>query len=198
MTALGDKAVQLAQGLIRCESVTPDDAGAIDVLIEALKPARFTFWRLTFKDDGHAAGRQSLRPHRRGSAASLLRRAYRRGAAGRRGSCGPIRPSPPRSPTGCLYGRGAADMKGAIACFAAAALDYVKSQRARARRLDHAADHRRRGRTGHQRHAQGAGLDEGPRRAARPLPRRRADQCQAHRRGDQDRPARQPERPARR
>jgi succinyl-diaminopimelate desuccinylase len=48
MTALGDKAVQLAQGLIRCESVTPKDAGALAVLIETLKPARFTFWRLTF------------------------------------------------------------------------------------------------------------------------------------------------------
>ena len=30
MTALGDKAVQLAQGLIRCESVTPNDAGALE------------------------------------------------------------------------------------------------------------------------------------------------------------------------
>ena len=51
MTALGDKAVQLAQGLIRCESITPNDAGALEVLIETLKPARFTFWRLTFKDE---------------------------------------------------------------------------------------------------------------------------------------------------
>jgi len=40
MTALGDKAIQLAQSLIRCESVTPADAGALDVLIQALKPAR--------------------------------------------------------------------------------------------------------------------------------------------------------------
>ncbi|MGH9811014.1 MAG: succinyl-diaminopimelate desuccinylase, partial [Terriglobia bacterium] len=38
---LGDKAVALAQSLIRCESVTPRDAGAIEVLIHALKPARF-------------------------------------------------------------------------------------------------------------------------------------------------------------
>ena len=50
MTALGDRALQLAQSLIRCESVTPADAGALDVLIAALKPARFTFWRLNFKD----------------------------------------------------------------------------------------------------------------------------------------------------
>ena len=51
MTALGDKAVQLSQSLIRCESVTPADAGALDVLIQALKPGRFTFWRLNFKDE---------------------------------------------------------------------------------------------------------------------------------------------------
>ena len=69
-----------------------------------------------------------------------------------------------------------------------------QEQRPRARRLDLAAHHRRRGRSGHQRHAQGAGLDEGARRAARPLSGRRAHQRQAHRRGDQDRPARQPER----
>src|SRR5262245_63476931 len=49
--ALGDKALQIAQSLIACESVTPEDAGALEVLISALKPARFTFWRLNFKDE---------------------------------------------------------------------------------------------------------------------------------------------------
>ena len=52
MTALGEKAVALAQSLIRCESVTPRDAGAIEVLVQALKPARFTCEKLTFSEGG--------------------------------------------------------------------------------------------------------------------------------------------------
>ena len=37
------------------------------------------------------------------------------------------RPSAPRSPAVSLYGRGAADMKGGVACFLAAALDYLNA-----------------------------------------------------------------------
>ena len=51
MSSLGDKAVAIAQSLIRCESITPADAGALDALAEALKPARFAVERLTFKDE---------------------------------------------------------------------------------------------------------------------------------------------------
>ena len=132
MTALGDKALQLAQGLIRCESVTPADAGALDVLIDALKPARFTFWRLNFKDEGTPP----------------VDNLYARIGEGPPNLCfaGHVDVVPPGDPEqwsrppfaaevadGVLYGRGASDMKGAIACFVAAALDYVKS---RGRELD--------------------------------------------------------------
>jgi succinyl-diaminopimelate desuccinylase len=132
MTALGDKALQLAQGLIRCESVTPTDAGALDVLIEAVKPARFTVWRLNFKDDGTPP----------------VDNLYARIGDGPPNLCfaGHVDVVPPGDATqwthppfaaevadGRLYGRGASDMKGAIACFVAAALDYAKS---RGRELD--------------------------------------------------------------
>ncbi len=132
MTALGDKAVQLAQGLIRCESVTPNDAGALEVLIETLKPARFTFWRLTFKDENTPP----------------VDNLFARIGEGPPHLCfaGHVDVVPPGEAKlwshppfaaeiadGRLYGRGAADMKGAIACFTAAALDYVKS---RGRELD--------------------------------------------------------------
>ena len=132
MTTLGDKAVQLAQSLIRCESVTPADAGALDVLIDALKPARFAFWRLNFKDEGTPP----------------VDNLYARVGDGPPHLCfaGHVDVVPPGDSAlwhhppfdaeiadGLLYGRGASDMKGAIACFTAAALDYVRS---RGRELD--------------------------------------------------------------
>jgi succinyl-diaminopimelate desuccinylase len=132
MTALGDKALQLAQSLIRCESITPEDAGALDVLIQALKPARFTVWRLNFKDEGTPP----------------VDNLYARIGEGPPNLCfaGHVDVVPPGDAAswshppfaaeiadGRLYGRGASDMKGAIACFVAAALDYAKS---RGRELD--------------------------------------------------------------
>ena len=127
MTALGDKALQIARDLIRCESVTPADAGALDVVIQALKPARFTFWRLNFKDD----------------TSPPVDNLYARVGEGPPHLCfaGHVDVVPPGDPAlwghppfaaeiadSRLYGRGASDMKGAIACFTAAALDYVKSR----------------------------------------------------------------------
>ena len=127
MTALGDKAVQLAQSLIRCESITPEDAGALDVLIQTLKPARFTFWRLNFKEEGTPP----------------IDNLYARIGDGPPHLCfaGHVDVVPPGDAKlwshppfaaeiegDLLYGRGAADMKGAIACFTAAALDYVKGR----------------------------------------------------------------------
>ena len=67
---------------------------------------------------------------------------------------------------GVLYGRGAADMKGGVACFLAAALDYLQGQRRPEARLALLPDHRRRGIGCHQRHAQAAGLAQGARRDA--------------------------------
>ena len=127
MTALGDKAVQLAQSLIRCESITPADAGALDVIIQALRPARFTFWRLNFKDEDTPP----------------VDNLFARVGEGPPHLCfaGHVDVVPPGDArlwshppfaaeiaSGLLYGRGAADMKGAIACFTAAALDYVKGR----------------------------------------------------------------------
>ena len=103
----------LAQALIRCASVTPADAGAQDVLAGALERLGFTVTRLRF---GAIENLFARARHRR--AASLLRRPYRRGAGGRGGwradpFAGEVR-------DGVLYGRGACDMKGAIAAFVAA------------------------------------------------------------------------------
>jgi len=126
MTPLGDKALALAQNLIRCESVTPRDGGAIEVLIQTLKPGRFLCERLRF-----------------GEGAEAVDNLYARIGEGPPHLCfaGHTDVVPPgdlklwRHPPfaanalgGVLYGRGASDMKGAIACFVAAALDYAKSR----------------------------------------------------------------------
>jgi succinyl-diaminopimelate desuccinylase len=127
MSTIGDKAVAIAQGLIRCESVTPADAGALEALAEALKPARFAIERLTFKDEGSPpidnlfarigdgpphlcfAGHTDVVPP--GDAKLWAHPPFAAEIA-----------------DGRLYGRGASDMKGAVACFAAAAIDYAKTR----------------------------------------------------------------------
>ncbi|MEO1173070.1 MAG: succinyl-diaminopimelate desuccinylase, partial [Myxococcota bacterium] len=109
--------VSLAQALIRRPSVTPADAGAIDVLIEALEPLGFECHSLTFQSDG----------------APPIRNLYaRRGQAGRNlcfaghtdvvpvGEGWTTDPFAGEVRDGRLFGRGAVDMKGAIAAFVAA------------------------------------------------------------------------------
>ena len=90
---------------------------------------------------------------------------------------------------GVLHGRGAADMKsrrGGVHCGG-----FRSDEERRAQGLDQPAHHRRRGRHRDQRHQGGARLDEGERRAHRPLPGGRADLDRARRRHAEDRAARQ-------
>ena len=111
--------VQFAADLIRCPSVTPADAGALDVLERALTDLGFACTRLPFEEDGtdrvdnlyarlgnegpHIcfAGHTDVVPV--GAEADWQVDPF----------AGEIREQ-------CLWGRGAADMKGAIAAFVAA------------------------------------------------------------------------------
>ena len=127
MTTLGEKAVALAQGLIRCPSVTPEDAGALDVLTEPLGKARFVCDRLTFTETGTAPIDNLVARIGEGPPHLCF--------AGHTDVVPPGDKSlwshPPfdaEIADGVLYGRGASDMKGAIACFVTAALDYSKAK----------------------------------------------------------------------
>ncbi len=127
MTTLGEKAVALAQDLIRCASVTPRDEGALQVLIEPLEKARFTCDRLTFSEEGT--------PDVDNLVARLGDGPPHLCFAGHTDVVPPgdkaLWTHPPFAAEiadGVLYGRGASDMKGAIACFVTAALDYSKSK----------------------------------------------------------------------
>lgn len=117
MTAAIDP-VALAQALVRCPSVTPADEGAMDVLQAALTGIGFTCWRMTIGDapDGPVenlfARRGSGGPHFAFAGHTDVVPA----GGGWKG-----KPFSGEIAGGLLYGRGAVDMKGAIAAFVAAA-----------------------------------------------------------------------------
>ncbi len=113
--------IALAQALIRCPSVTPADAGALGVIERALAAAGFSVHRMTFSEPGT--------PDVENLYARIGTREPNLCFAGHTDVVPPGLDSAWQHPPfgaaihdGSLYGRGAVDMKGAIACFMAAAL----------------------------------------------------------------------------
>jgi succinyl-diaminopimelate desuccinylase len=116
--------VAIARDLVRCRSVTPEEGGALAFLQGLLEQAGFTVHRAVFAEPGTApvdnlyariglakpnllfAGHTDVVPA--GNEASWSHPPFAGEVAGDK-----------------LYGRGAVDMKGGIACFVAAALDYL-------------------------------------------------------------------------
>ena len=102
----------LAQALIRCASVTPADDGAQGVLAAALERLGFTVHRLRFGDTENLfARRGTSAPHFCFAGHTDV---VPPGAAWDHG------PFAAEVADGALYGRGACDMKGAVAAFVAA------------------------------------------------------------------------------
>lgn len=110
-------ALALARDLIRRPSVTPLDAGALDVLAQALEPAGFRIVRRRFGEVENLYAR-------RGRAGPNFCFAGHTDVVpvGDRAAWS-VDPFAAEVRDGWLIGRGAADMKAAIACFAAAAID---------------------------------------------------------------------------
>jgi len=114
----------LTRDLIRCPSVTPAECGALAFLERTLQAAGFTVYRMTFSERG-AEDVENLYA-RIGTASPHLTFA---------GHTDVVPPGneaawahPPFSGEvagGELYGRGAVDMKGGIACALAAVLDHL-------------------------------------------------------------------------
>jgi succinyl-diaminopimelate desuccinylase len=116
--------VAIARDLIRCRSVTPDEGGALAYLQDLLARAGFEVHRAIFAEPGTApvdnlyarigtsrpdllfAGHTDVVPP--GNEGAWSHPPFAGEIAGER-----------------LYGRGAVDMKGGIACFVTAALDYL-------------------------------------------------------------------------
>ena len=109
----------LAQALIRCESVTPVDGGALDVLQGALRTLGFTCHRLPFEEPGTATVDNLYA--RRGDSRPNFCFAGHTDVVPTGDPAGWTRdPFAATVDDGVLYGRGASDMKGAIAAFIAA------------------------------------------------------------------------------
>jgi len=120
--------VELTRALVRCPSVTPNDAGALAVLEQALEPLGFACHRLKFSEAGTPD----------------VDNLYARLGSGRPHFCfaGHTDVVPPGELTawsagpfagdvidGRLVGRGAVDMKGAIGAFVAAADAFLADHR---------------------------------------------------------------------
>jgi succinyl-diaminopimelate desuccinylase len=116
--------VVIARDLVRCRSITPEEGGALGYLQALLTQAGFTVHRTIFAEPGTTpvenllarigtqkpnlvfAGHTDVVPA--GDTAAWRHPPFGGEIAGEQ-----------------LYGRGAVDMKGGIACFVAAALDYL-------------------------------------------------------------------------
>ena len=113
----------LARALIRCESVTPEDGGALDVLQRALQTLGFTCHRLPFEEPGTAPVDNLYA--RRGESRPNFCFAGHTDVVPTGDRAGWTRdPFAAVVEDGVLYGRGASDMKGAIAAFVAAAARF--------------------------------------------------------------------------
>jgi len=120
-------ALGLAKELIRCPSVTPADEGALDVLQSSLEPLGFTCHRMTFTEEGTPdvnnlyarlgseqpnfcyAGHTDVVPI--GNEANWT-----------------VDPFGSEVIDDVLYGRGATDMKGGIACFVAGMSKFLEKR----------------------------------------------------------------------
>ncbi len=115
----------LARDLIRKPSITPRDEGALDVLQAALSNLGFVCERMKFEGDG---GDPTDNLYARlGTAAPNFCFAGHTDVVPV-GDGWTTEPFAGQVIEGQLYGRGAADMKGAIAAFVAAAARFVKDQ----------------------------------------------------------------------
>jgi succinyl-diaminopimelate desuccinylase len=117
--------VEIARGLIRCRSVTPAEGGALTLLADILKGAGFEVHRVKFTEPGT--------PDVENLFAKIGSGAPHLAFAGHTDVVPPGDESRWKHPpfagevkNDVLYGRGAVDMKGAIASFVAAAIEHGK------------------------------------------------------------------------
>ena len=111
--------VKLLERLIACPSVTPEEAGALDLLEAELKGLGFAITRLRFEGDGSYPV-DNLFATRGAGGRRLLFAGHTDVVPPGDAAHWTADPFQPRIADGRIYGRGAADMKSGIAAFVAA------------------------------------------------------------------------------
>jgi succinyl-diaminopimelate desuccinylase len=120
--------VALAQALIRCESITPAEAGALTLLERTLERAGFQCHRMIFSEPG-TADVDNLYARFGSEGPNLCFAGHTDVVPPGDEEAWTAPPFAAEIRNGVLYGRGAADMKGAVACYVAAALQYLASHK---------------------------------------------------------------------
>jgi len=120
--------VELTQALIQRPSVTPVDAGALGVLEDALKPLGFDCHRLAYSQDG-TPDVDNLYARIGTTGPNLCFAGHTDVVPVGDEAAWTHPPFGAEIHDGVLFGRGAVDMKAAIACFASAAARYLGEQK---------------------------------------------------------------------
>ena len=113
--------VALTRELVRCPSVTPVEGGALAFLERTLKAAGFTVHRMTFREPG-AEDAENLYARIGTEAPNLMFAGHTDVVPPGDDAAWHHPPFGGEIANGELYGRGAVDMKGGIACSVAASL----------------------------------------------------------------------------
>ncbi len=116
--------LSLTQALIRCPSVTPEEAGALTLLEGLLERAGFNCHRLTFSEPG-TPDVENLYARIGSAAPNLCFAGHTDVVPPGDEAAWTLPPFSGEIRDDILYGRGAVDMKGGVACFVAAALRYL-------------------------------------------------------------------------
>jgi succinyl-diaminopimelate desuccinylase len=115
--------IALARDLLRCPSVTPAEGGALAFIEGLLKPAGFTVHRVTFEEAGTEPV-ENLYARIGNTAPHLMFAGHTDVVPPGDEAKWSHPPFASEIADGVLFGRGAVDMKGSIACKIAAVLDY--------------------------------------------------------------------------
>ncbi|RWO81168.1 MAG: succinyl-diaminopimelate desuccinylase [Mesorhizobium sp.] len=126
MTLPTDPAGNLA-ALIRCPSVTPIEGGALSTLETMLKPLGFSVERPVFSEDG-TPDIENLYARRSGNGPHLMFAGHTDVVPVGDETSWTHPPFAAEIAKGEMFGRGAVDMKGGIACFIAAVARHLESK----------------------------------------------------------------------
>ena len=119
--------VAIARDLLRCPSVTPAEGGALAYLENTLKSAGFTVHRKIFSEPG-TDDVENLYARIGNMSPNLVFAGHTDVVPAGNESAWTHPPFAGETARGELYGRGAVDMKGGIACAVAAVLDYLSAR----------------------------------------------------------------------